>query len=445
MRVNTFHSDGAMQREAFRRRVKSKQQRSGPSSGTSWRVLAAAMLVAGSTPTLGQEAHVHVPLTIDADMTWATVMSTALEAYPRRVELAARETEAQALVERGKGLLAGAPTLYFSHLTDAMLDNNGQREYEAGVELPVWHAGQRRALTTLAGTAGAESSAAASALRWEVAGQLRAVLWDIASAANAADQAKDSVAVAEELLSAVERRNARGDLPLADVLLARSALLEKQKSVIETRAGLLDAERTYRSLTRLDARPQDFSETRSAREDFDASHPLLALADAELARAKANGELVDRETRGNMLVTVGPRRQRDAQTALMNNSFAVGVTIPVGGKPIGAPERARAARAVAEAESRRGQLLRQLDLDLHEAEHTLSVVEDSLALAKTQSDLAMQQWQMAKSAFAQGEIELRDLLRIQDAAQNGVREASRLRIEQGRQIAAINQALGETP
>jgi outer membrane protein, heavy metal efflux system len=405
----------------------------------------AVLLTTASAPSLAQEGHVHVPLTIDPNMTWTTVMNTALDAYPRRVELAGRENEAAALTERGKGVLAGTPTLYFSHLTDAALDNNGQREYEGGIELPVWHAGQRRALSTLAGAAGVESSAAANALRWEVAGLLRTVLWDIALAANAADQAKDSVAVADELLSAVERRNARGDLPLADVLLARSALLEKQKSVIETRAGLLDAERTYRSLTGLDARPQDFGETRSAREDFDASHPLLELADAELTRAKANLELVDRETRGNMLVSVGPRRQRDAQTSLMNNSFAVGVTIPVGGKPIGAPDRARAARTVADAESRRGQLLRQLDLDLHEAEHTLSVVEESLTLAATQSDLAMQQWQMAKSAFAQGEIELRDLLRIQDAAQNTVREASRLALERGRQIAAINQALGETP
>lgn len=392
-----------------------------------------------------QEAHVHVPLTIDTSLTWPELMQTAIDAYPRRVELAARANEAQALTARGQGVLAGAPTLYFSHLTDAGFDDNGQREYEGGVELPVWHAGQRRALTALAGSAGTEASAAGRALRWEVAGQLRAVLWDIAAATNAAEQAKDSLAVAEALVSVVERRNARGDLPLADVLLARSAALERQKLVVETRANLFDAERTYRSLTGLDARPEDFSEMRSAREDFDATHPLLALADAALARAKANLELVDRETRGTMIVTVGPRRQRDALSTLTNNSFAVGVSFPVGGKQVGAPDRARAARLVAEAESQRGQLLRQLDLDLHEAEHMLSVVEESLTLADTQSDLAMRQWQMAQSAFTQGEIELRDLLRIQDAAQNVQREAGRLRVERQRQIAAINQALGETP
>ncbi len=392
-----------------------------------------------------QEAHVHVPLEIDPSMTWAQVMQPAVETYPRLVELTARENEAAALADRSKGWLAATPTLFLSHLTDRSLANNGQREYETGIELPLWHAGQRRALSALAGTADVESSAAGNALRWEVAGLLRTVLWDIAAAANATDQAKDSLAVAEELVRVVERRNERGDLPLSDVLLARSAQLDKERAVVEVRATLLDAERTYRSLTGLDARPDDFSEPRSAREDFDASHPLLALADAELARAKASAALVDRDTRGKMVLTMGPRRQRDALSDLTNDSFAVGVSIPVGGQQFGAPDQARATRLVAEAEARRGQLLRELDLNLHEAEHTLSVVEESLALADRRSDLAMQQWQMAQKAFAQGEIELRDLLRIQDSAQNAVRDAGRLRIERQRQIAAINQALGETP
>ena len=52
---------------------------------------------------------------------------------------------------------------------------------------------------------------------------------------------------------------------------------------------------------------------------------------------------------------------------------------------------------------------------------------------------------MARSAFEQGEIELRELLRIQDSDRNVNREAERLAIERQRTIAAFNQALGETP
>jgi hypothetical protein len=121
------------------------------------------------------------------------------------------------------------------------------------------------------------------------------------------------------------------------------------------------------------------------------------------------------------------------------------VKIPIGGERHGVANHARAARAVADAEAQRGVLLRRLDLDLHEAEHGLSVIGQSLELAAQQAALATQQRRMAETAFAQGEIELRDLLRIIDGAQAAQRDAARLEIERQRTIAAFNQALGETP
>jgi hypothetical protein len=251
--------------------------------------------------------------------------------------------------------------------------------------------------------------------------------------------------VAKDLESAVERRNARGDLPLADVLLARSAVFEKEKAVVLAEASLLDAERGYRSLTGLERRPASFAEARSAREDFDATHPALVFVNAELARARANLELVDRQARGNLILSVGPRRQRDPFGTLYNDSLAMAVKVPVGGERHGATEHARAARLVADAEAQRAGLERRLDLDLHEAEHGLSVIERSLALAERQSSVAAEQRAMAEKAFALGEIELRELLRIVDSAQAAKRDAAGLAIERQRTIAAVNQALGETP
>jgi hypothetical protein len=52
---------------------------------------------------------------------------------------------------------------------------------------------------------------------------------------------------------------------------------------------------------------------------------------------------------------------------------------------------------------------------------------------------------MAQTAFAQGEVELRELLRIQESEQAAMRDVQRLTIERQRTIAALNQALGETP
>jgi cobalt-zinc-cadmium efflux system outer membrane protein len=395
----------------------------------------------------GRPAHVHEPLRVEPDLSWQTLIGDTMAGYPSVASVEARAAEAGVLTERGARWLAGAPVLYFGYLTDAPLDRLGQREYDAAVELPLWRAGQRTAARSVGQFATAESAAARGALRWQVAGLLRSSLWDINEAANEVERARESLGVAAQLAQAVERRNAAGDLPLRDVLLARSAMLDKRVDLIEAQARLLDAERAYRSLTGLDARPADVSEPLTQTEDFDEHHPLLALANAEIDRTRAELEFVDRQVRGNPVLSIGPHRQRDPLGTLYSNSLTVAVTVPVGGKSRRATsaDRARAQRALTDAEARRAALERQLDLDLHEAEHTLLVVEQSLDVADRRAELAQRQWRMGQTAFAQGEIELRELLRLQDAALADVRELRRLRIARQRTIAELNQAVGEVP
>ncbi len=409
-------------------------------------VLAAAGVIGVPALAVGaEEGHVHVRLEIDPALDWNTLIDATLTAHPRGVELVARADEAAAWVARGKRWLAAAPALYFSYLSDRPLDNLGQREYDLGVELPLWRAGQRSAVQAEAGAATVASAAAAAALRLEVAGLLRGALWDVEAADSELSAGRDAVVVAEELVRIVEVRNARGDVSRADVLLAQATLLDKQQSVVALEAALLDAERSYRSLTGLDAKPAEFSEQRTAHVEIGSDHPLVALADAEILRARAHADVVEREVRGGVIVTIGPHRQYDALTVLRNDSLTLGVRVPVGGKQHGETQHAQALRAAAAAMSDRGQLQRRLDLDLHEAEHSLVVLEETIVLADQSLALGEQQERMARIAFDQGEIELRELLRIEEALQIARRNRQRLDVEQRRTVAALNQAVGETP
>lgn len=391
------------------------------------------------------EVHTHEPVLIDPELDWSAVIEAALAAYPARGELAARNSEAEAWERRGRQWLAAAPALYFSYLTDRPRDDWGQKQYDTGVELPLWRLGQRSAVQAVAASASVESGAAAAALRLEVAGLVRGALWDIAAATNSVGAARDAVAVATELVRVVERRYARGDLPRADTLLARSALLEREQAVVAAEADLADAERAYRSLTGLDARPASFAETRAPGDELTSSHPLIALAEAGVVRAEASLDLAERDVRGPLTLAVGPHREVDPFTTIPRDSLIVELRLPVGGKSYGATQTASAARAVASAESAHGQLLRRLDLDLHEAEHALGVLERSAALAGERDLLAIEQLRMAQAAFAQGEIELRELLRVQDATLAAHREVEHVATERQRTVAALNQALGVTP
>ncbi|MGD8323241.1 MAG: TolC family protein [Gammaproteobacteria bacterium] len=391
------------------------------------------------------QMHAHEPILVDPNLSWEALIRTTYQRFPSLPEVAARRNEAAALESAGRGPLSGVPSISFSHLSDAPLDDLGQREYDFGIALPLWRFGQRAAARDLGDTAGAEAILAAELMRWEVAGLLRQVLWDVVAAENELALAESSLEIAEETLEVVARRHAAGDLPLADELLARSELYAREMVVLDQEAQLLDTARAYRSLTGLDARPSQFTEKQTQRDDFDDSHPALGFANAQLARARASAALAEESSRGTPSINIGPHRERGPLGTFYSNSMQLTFNMPVGGRRYGAPERARAARIVAEAEAQRSTLLRELDLQLHEAEHELSVAERSLDVANERADLANRQLAMGQSAFAQGEIDLRTLLRIQEAARTADSEVAGLQIQRSRMIAMFNHALGEIP
>jgi RND family efflux transporter MFP subunit len=123
------------------------------------------------------------------------------------------------------------------------------------------------------------------------------------------------------------------------------------------------------------------------------------------ARAEQQAELADRESRGNIAVTVGPRRQYDPFGTIPTDSVTFSVKVPLGGDKHAEAARGVALRAAGSAAAERGQLLRRLEIDLHEAEHALTVLEESAALAAERRD------RRVKPRWRRSPCTRRDLLR----------------------------------
>ncbi len=145
------------------------------------------------TPASAHLHHEHPPLNLDAALTWNALLEHTVENFPRFVELEARDREAQAWDRRAHSPWSGQPSMTLSYRSDESLSNFNLREYEAGLVLPLWRAGQRRAAVDVGSTAGEEARAAAAALRWDVAGRLREALWDLESASNGLELARDEL------------------------------------------------------------------------------------------------------------------------------------------------------------------------------------------------------------------------------------------------------------
>lgn len=390
-------------------------------------------------------SHRHVALPVDESLTMIEAVDAAFALYPTTMELAARAEEADAWTDRGQSWLADRPSLMLRYQSDRWGLDNGLDEYETGIELPLWGLGGRSAVQNLGDALSAESVAAVLALRWEVAGFLRSTLWGIALAENDHELAEQALETAARLTSSVERRHELGDVALSDVLLAQSTFLEAQTVLIEATAAVLDAERAYRSVTELERRPPFLAETLSRRHEIELDHPALALANAEVSRAEASLEVAEKTFKAGVSLLIGSRSERAAFNTEFDDSFGITVNVPFGGSSHQRTQISAVSREAATIRAARSQQMRTLTLELHEAAHSLNVVSENLSASAERMDLAERHQAMGESAYEKGELELIDLLKVQATAIAARRQVTRLQIEQKRQTAFYNQAVGKLP
>jgi len=387
----------------------------------------------------------HRPLAVRDDLSLAGVVEAALRRFPDAAELTARASQAEAWRARSGSLLSRQPALTFRYQTDRWDSNDGLQEYEAGLALPLWRWGERRAARSLAAALADQASVAEPALRWQVAGLVRNRLWDMAEAQQALTAATEAEAIARRLSRSVERRHELGDVPLGDVLLARAGALSAREAAVDAEARLVDSQREFVVLTGLAARPRYRPEQRVEQTVIPPTHPALALLRAELDGARAQASVTRHSARGTPTLTVGPRWERPPLGNVFEDSMGITMTLPLPGNAHAGTAIAEVQRDVAAAQARWDRLQRTLELALHEAAHALEVAQQNRRSARERADLARRHAALGLSAYGQGEMDLLDLLRLQDAAVAADAQQGRLRVETHRQIARYNQAVGDTP
>mgnify|MGYP001819330045 FL=1 len=405
------------------------------------------MSIAPAAVTASEElpGHEHAPLPIDTTLSLPGTVDLALAAYPDTVLVGAREQEAMAWLDRGGSWLSDRPSLMLRYQSDRWGSDTGLDEYEAGIQLPLWAWGGRSAVQDYGEALSSETYAAAAALRWQVAGLVRQSLWNVALAENDHELAEQALDTAGELTRIVERRYELGDVALSDVLLARSSYLEFQTALIDASAALLDAERAYRSVTGLERRPGFVPETLSGETAIVADHPALALANSAVERAEADVVVAEQSANTGANVLIGTRRERPAFGTELDDSVGVTLNVPFGGSSHRRVAISAATRSASAALAARNLQMRRLTLALHEAAHSLNVVHENLAAAEERLALAERQQEMGEVAYEKGELELIDLLKLQSSAIAARRQVSRLLIDEKRQTAMYNQAVGDMP
>jgi outer membrane protein TolC len=432
-----------------------------------------------ATAVAAAEDSLAVAADAEAEAASAAPPTTLAEAFAGALEQAgqlmrtdALRGEAEAVRRQASAWTADDPALRLKGVSDRFTGNEGAYELEALVELPLWLPGQRRARLALARSLGLGAEALTQLLRWEVAGAVREAVWTAKLAEVQLQQGSAAYQAARGLEAVVAKRHNAGELARLDLLTAQQETLARQAELTAARAAWEQARAGYAQLTgrlRLpeppnwpSAPPTAVSQGRSqgaagqqsavdpgARDQgiggLPEDHPLLADADAALARARAERAQVLSDRRGNPILSLGGRRTRDARAFPDDDALQLELSIPFGLGSQSAPEIAASERQVTERLAELHRMRREAERELVAAVLGRRGAAEALEVAERRANLAADALAVAERAFELGETDLAERLLAERRAREANLDLALRRAEQGQALARVNQALGMIP
>lgn len=386
-----------------------------------------------------------------ADAGPATLQQAFAAAWARQPEaqsLELRRAAAEASRQAAASWLAEPPALELSGKSDRPTGNDGNREYVAGLALPLWLPGERAATGALAEAEANAAHSRATSAQLRTAAAVREAWWNWQRAQGERSLAEDRLAGARQLAGDVARRVKAGDLARADQHQADGALAAAEAEAAQAEAALAAARQQVRAVAgRLPvAGGEALAEALPApAASADARHPHLAELSDRAAVARRQAELSGVQTRANPELTVQTARERDAFGEDWGRSLTVGVRIPFGSASRNRAKTSLARAEAVEAEEQARLESERLASDVESARLRVEAAGRQAAAADKRARLAAEARTFFDKSFRLGESDLPTRLRIELEAVEAGRQAGRARIEHAAAVSALRQALGLLP
>lgn len=402
----------------------------------------ASIPVAPVAPAAPQTAAASLSLRQFFDAAWAR--------QPEAMALQARRDAVRAQQSAATAWTPEPAALEISNKSDRLNRNQGARELEVGVAVPLWLPGERGRTAALAEAEGAAIESRATAAQLRIAATVREAWWQWQRARIEVDSARDQLDNTRRIAADVARRTKAGDLARADQHQADGAVASAEAGMAQAEAGLAAARQHLRALAGTAPAPSDVTSAMAepdpgaATADLEAHAALLELKD-RAAVAERTAALASTQSRANPELMLATTRDRGAFGEAAQQTVTLGVRIPFGGGP---RHDARTANARAEATEIQAQLALERERVIAEREAAKVRVDASrsqLAAAERRAQLARESRGFFDKSFRLGETDLPTRLRIEAEAAEAERQSARTRIELAAAISAWRQALGLLP
>ena len=362
----------------------------------------------------------------------------------RRSELAAKEKAAGSWI-------FGEPVAALAQRTDRLNKNDGFRELEAEIELPLWNRGVRAATQAdvAAQRLGFDGQFALSKLK--LAGELRALAASAASAQVELDLNKRKLLEANALTQDLMRRVKAGENARVDALQTQVLVQQAQAAMAQAEGQLARLQSQWRSLTGLaTVAPLEEKLAPIATNEFisapvSADHPALRQSQAQLSGAQAKLALVNADKRDPMSVGVGIARERGSFAASNETTLRIALRIPLGGDNRNAPRQAAARAELDASQADLDALQRQLLAEVAAANAELLAARTVQIAASERVRLSTEVQTLITKSWRLGDSDLPTRLRADNEQFEASLSLARADIDVQRAIANLNQAHGVFP
>ncbi len=407
-------------------------------------VVAQTATAAAAAPAAGGTEAAASPLDL------RQVFDAAWSRQPEALALQARRDAARAQQMAAKAWTPAPAALEVSNRTDRLGQNQGARELEVGIAVPLWLPGERGRSAALAEAEGAALESRVSAAQLRVAAAVRDAWWQWQRARIELGTARAQLDSTRLIAADVARRAKAGDLARADQHQADGAVAGGDAAVAQAEAALAAARQHLRALAGAAPAASGAEDTPAepdpgaAAADIEAHAVLQELKDRAAVAQRAVA-LTATQSRANPELTLATTRDRGARGEAPQQTLTLGLRIPFGAGP---RSDARSANARAEAMEIQAQLALERERLLAEREAARVRVEAArtqLKAAERRAQLARESRGFFDKSFRLGETDLPTRLRIEAEAAEAERQAARTRIELAAAISAWRQALGLLP
>ena len=407
------------------------------------RALGVALFFMGAAGLAGAQASAGLgPLRQAFEAAWAR--------QPEAATLQLRRDAAAAQGRAAQAWTPEAPALELSNRSDRWHDNQGVRELEAGVTVPLWLPGERDRSGALADAGARAVESRTDAARLRVAEALREAHWAWQRSAVDVALARDQQVAARRLADDVARRLKAGDLARSDQHQADGAVAAADGALAQAMAARTLAEQRWRAVVGpafTAPMPNDAAPAMEPEPVVPSTeaHPALRDLQDRAAVADRAAALAALRTRANPELLLATTRERDGRGEPTLRTITFGIRIP-----FGAGDRQAAVAATVRAEATELDVERALAADrlAGEADAARAQVEAAkvqLAAAERRAQLATESRGFFDRSFRLGETDLPTRLRIEGEAAEAQRQAARSRIDLAAAISHWRQALGLLP